>query len=157
MEIVVISIGKISTPWIKEGLKIYENRIGRYLKFKTIEIPDIKNPKILGIERIKEEEGKLILNEMSGSDIVVMMDEKGTSFSSLGFSEWIRKQMLTGKKRLLFVIGGPYGFSDNVYQHANFKIALSEMTFTHEMAKLFLTEQIYRAFTILNNEPYHHI
>ena len=156
MEICVLSIGKISSQWIQQGLEVFENRIGKYNKYTSIVLPDIKNAKSLTKEIIKEEEGKQILTQLSPSDFVVIMDEKGKEFTSREFSEWIQKQMSSGKKRLLFIIGGPYGFSKGIYERADFKIALSKMTFTHEMAKLLLSEQIYRSMTILKGEPYHH-
>ena len=156
MEICFISVGKITSSWIQEGINLFESRIGRYQKFSSIIIPDIKNARSLSKENIKEEEGKLILNHIQGSDYIILMDEKGTDFSSRGFSEWIQKQMNSGRKRLIFIIGGPYGFSPEIYLKADYKIGLSKMTFTHEMAKLILSEQVYRAMTILKGEPYHH-
>lgn len=156
MEVSVISVGKISSEWINTGISMYESRISRYIKYSPVIVPDLKNAKTLSKENIKEDEGKLILNELSQSDFVVILDEKGKEFNSREFAEWIQKQMNTGMKRLIFVIGGPYGFSKKVYERANSKIALSKFTFTHELAKLVLTEQIYRAFTIFKNEPYHH-
>lgn len=156
MEICVLSVGKISSPWIMQGLELFESRIKKYIKFSTLIIPDIKNTKSLSKENIKEEEGKAILNNLQSSDFVVLMDERGKEFTSREFAEWIQKQMNSGKKRLVIIIGGPFGFSENVYTRTDFKIALSKMTFTHEMAKLVLTEQIYRSMTILKGEPYHH-
>ena len=156
MEICVLSVGKISSTWIQQGIELFETRIGKYLKFSTIILPDIKNAKSLSIETIKEEEGKLILNKLQPSDHVVLMDEKGKEYSSREFADWIQRQMNSGRKRLVIIIGGPFGFSNSVYERANSKIALSKMTFTHEMAKLVLSEQIYRAMTILKGEPYHH-
>lgn len=156
MDIVLLSIGKVSSSWIKEGISLFESRIEKYLKFVNKELPDIKNGKSLAIDKIKELEGKILISEFCSSDIVVLLDEKGKEYSSRDFSVWVQKQLSTGKKRLLFVIGGPYGFSEEVYKNADFKISLSKMTFTHEMAKLFFTEQIYRAMTILKGEPYHH-
>lgn len=156
MEISIISVGKISTDWILKGLETYRSRIGKYIKFSPIIIPDIRNAKSMPIETVKEEEGKLIINSLQTSDFVVLCDEKGKEFTSRLFADWIQKQMNSGKKRLALIIGGPFGFSKDVYERANFKIALSQMTLTHEMANLMLTEQIYRAMTILKGEPYHH-
>lgn len=156
MEICVLSIGKISTPWIKEGIEQFESRIKNYVKFNPNILLDLKGQKSFTIDKIKEEEGRLILNSLNQGDLVILMDEKGKEFTSRGFSEWIQKQMNTGKKRLVLIIGGPYGFSQDVYSRADTMIALSKMTLTHEMAKLLLTEQIYRALTILKGEPYHH-
>lgn len=156
MEICVINVGKTNASWIKEGIDLFESRIVKYIKYSSISIPDIKNSRNLSIDTIKEEEGKLILQNLSSSDLVVLMDEKGKELSSREFSEWIQKQMNSGRKRLTIIIGGPYGFSESVYKKADSKLALSKMTFTHEMAKLILTEQIYRGMTLLKGEPYHH-
>lgn len=156
MELCVVSVGKISSSWIQEGINLFESRIGKYIKFSSIIIPDIRNSKSLSKENIKEEEGKVILNNIQSSDLMVLLDEKGKEFTSREFSNWIQKQMNSGRKRLMLVIGGPFGFSNDVYNRADYKIALSKMTFTHEMAKLILSEQIYRAMTILKGEPYHH-
>lgn len=156
MDIVIVSIGKVSVNWIKDGIAEYSERLRKYLKFYIKEIPDIKKAGNYPIEKIKELEGNLILNELNISDYVVLLDERGKEFTSRNFSEWIEKQMVSGKKRIVFVIGGPFGFSKDVYERKDFMIALSEMTFTHEMAKLFCTEQLYRAMTILKGEPYHH-
>ena len=156
MEICVLSVGKLSSSWIMQGVELFEKRIERYIKFSSIMLPDIKNAKSLSIENIKEEEGKMIISNLSSSDFIVLMDENGKEFTSRGFSDWMQKQMNAGRKRLVIIIGGPYGFSPAVYEKAHLKIALSKMTFTHEMAKLILTEQIYRGLTILKGEPYHH-
>ena len=156
MEICSLSVGKISSDWIKTGIDLFESRIRKYIKYSPIVIPDIKNAKSFSRDVLKEEEGKLIINQLLPSDFVVLMDEKGKEFTSREFAEWIQKQMNAGKKRLAIIIGGPFGFSEAVYLRADSKIALSEMTFTHEMAKLILSEQIYRAMSILKGEPYHH-
>ena len=156
MEICVMNIGKIASPWIQNGINIFTERIGKYVKYSSIVLPDIKNAKSLSKETIKEEEGKTITANLSSSDFVVLMDERGKEFTSRGFADWIQKQMNSGRKRLVFIIGGPFGLSQEVYSKANSKIALSQMTLTHEMAKLMLSEQLYRAMTILKGEPYHH-
>ena len=156
MDLAILSIGKIASSWILQGIEAFETRLKRYTKFSQIIIPDIKNGASLAIEVRKEEEGKEILKQLSASDFVVLMDEKGKEYTSREFSEWIQKQMNSGKKRLVLIIGGPFGFSKDVYNRADAKLALSKMTLTHEMAKLVLTEQVYRAFTILKGEPYHH-
>ena len=156
MEIRIISIGKVSVKWIKDGIEEYSSRLGKYVKFSIKEIPDIKQSGNKPIEKIKELEGISILNELSSSDFFVVMDEKGHEYSSREFAVWIEKIMASGKKRLSLVIGGPFGFSQAVYDRADHKIALSKMTFTHEMAKLICTEQLYRAMSILKGEPYHH-
>lgn len=156
MEIGILSVGKIASEWVNKGVEQFNSRIKRYVKYTSIIIPDLKNSKSLSKDNITEEEGKLLLQQIQPSDLVVIMDEKGKHFTSREFADWIQKQMNTGKKRMLFVVGGPFGFSESVYKRADYKVALSKMTFTHEMAKLLLTEQIYRAMTILKGEPYHH-
>ena len=156
MELCIVSIGKISTDWIQKGLNLFESRINKYIKFSSIVIPDIKNAKSLSLDLLKEEEGKAILLNINSYDFVVVMDEGGEEYTSRQLAEWTQKKMNCGKKRILFIIGGPFGFSKKVYERADTKISLSKLTFTHEMAKLFLTEQIYRVMTILKGEPYHH-
>ena len=156
MDICVLSIGKTSSYWISQGLDIFEKRIPKYVKFSSIIIPDIKKGNAISKENIKEEEGKFILSHLNASDFVALMDERGKEFTSREFSDWIQKQMNSGRKRMIFIIGGPYGFSQKVYDRADIKICLSRMTFTHEMARTFALEQIYRAMTILRGEPYHH-
>lgn len=156
MEICILSIGKISSPWIQKGIELFESRLNRYIKYNSIIIPDVKNSRNPTKEIQKETEGNAILSQLSATDIVVLMDEKGKEYTSREFSDWIQRQMNSGRKRLLIIIGGPYGFSEQVYSRADTKIALSKMTFTHEMAKLILTEQLYRGMTILRGEPYHH-
>lgn len=157
MEIVVLSIGKLSFPWIKDGVKEYESRLIKYAKFQSIELPDIKGAKTLSKDKIKEEEGNLIIKELKPSDLVVILDERGQTLTSVEFANWIEKKNSSGKKRMVFVIGGPFGFDKKVYDRADIMIRLSSMTFTHEMARLILIEQIYRAMTILKGEPYHHV
>ena len=156
MEICVISVGKVVSEWISKGIGIFESRIAHYIKYSSLTIPDIKNSKSLSIENIKEEEGKAILAHINSSDFIVLMDEKGKEFTSREFASWNQKKMNSGIKRLVIIIGGPYGFSQTLYSKANSLIALSKMTLTHEMARLILTEQLYRAMTILKGEQYHH-
>ncbi len=134
--------------------KLYEKQGS--LQFELELIPDIKNSKNLFEEQQKQKEGELILKKLSTSDILVLLDEKGKQFSSKEFSSVLQKRMNSGIKKLIFVIGGPYGFSEALYSRANQKISLSKMTFSHQMVRLFVVEQIYRGFTILKNEPYHH-
>lgn len=153
---VIVSVGKISAPWINQGVSLFENRLEKYIKINSIVIPDPRNAKNMSIDQIKEEEGKSIMTLLQPSDFVVLLDERGRELTSHEFAEWMQKQMNMGRKRLVLIIGGPYGFSQSLYKRAESKISLSKMTFTHEMAKLFLTEQIYRAMTILRGEPYHH-
>jgi len=156
MNISLILIGKTDADYLKTGIDIYLKRLKHYVNFNTIVIADIKNKKNLNFEQQKKEEGNLILKTLKNEDFVVLLDEKGKSFTSENFSVFINKKMVSGIKNLIFVIGGPYGFSAEVYKRSNQKIALSEMTFSHQMVRLVFTEQLYRAFTILKNEPYHH-
>ena len=152
----LLAVGKTDDKDLQKLIDQYVKRLKHYCKFKIEIIPDIKKSKKMDENLQKQKEGELILAKTQASDILVLLDENGKNFSSVGFSTWLQKQMNTGMKQLIFVIGGPYGFSDEVYQRANQKISLSKMTFSHQMVRLFFTEQIYRAFTILKNEPYHH-
>ena len=131
-------------------------RLSFYVKFDLEIIPDIKNVKNLSEKQQKEKEGELILSKVGNTDHLILLDENGKTFSSVGFADELQKKMNAGIKTLVFVIGGPYGFSEEVYKKANGKISLSAMTFSHQMVRLFVIEQIYRGFTILRNEPYHH-
>jgi len=156
MTIKLLAVGKTDDKDLQKLIDQYVKRLKHYCKFKIEIIPDIKKSKKMDENLQKQKEGELILAKTQASDILVLLDENGKNFSSVGFSTWLQKQMNTSMKQLIFVIGGPYGFSDEVYQRANQKISLSKMTFSHQMVRLFFTEQIYRAFTILKNEPYHH-
>ncbi len=156
MDIVLITVGKTTTPYIQAGIDEYCKRLKRYVPFSIKSLPDIKNSRKLTESQQKEEEGKIILGELLVSDYVVLLDERGEMFTSRGFSDFLQKGMSGGKKRMVFIVGGPYGFSPQVYSRANFLLSFSQMTFSHEMIRLFFTEQIYRAMTILRGEPYHH-
>lgn len=156
MQIRLIAVGKTDHPAIQTLLDEYIKRLGFYIKFEMEIIPDLKNSKSLSEAAQKEKEGELILKKVQISDELVLLDEQGKQHSSVDFSEYLQKKMNAGLKQLIFVIGGPYGFSESVYQRANGKISLSKMTFSHQMVRVFFTEQLYRAFTILKNEPYHH-
>ena len=151
-----MAIGKTDAKEIASLVDEYKKRLGRYIKFQLVVIPDLKNNKNLTESQQKEKEGELILAQIETSDLVVLLDEKGKQFTSVSFSNYLQKKMNSGLKRLVFVIGGPYGFGDEVYKRANEKVSLSSMTFSHQMVRLFAIEQLYRAFTILRNEPYHH-
>lgn len=156
MTIKLLSIGKTDDRNLKTLIDTYMKRLEHYIKFEPEIIPDLKKTKNLNIEQQKHLEGKLLLGKISPSDFLVLLDENGKQFSSEGFSEYIQKRLNSGMKQLIFVIGGPYGFSPEVYERANGKLSLSKMTFSHQMVRLFFSEQLYRAFTILKNEPYHH-
>lgn len=156
MQIKLIAIGKTDDKQLLQLIEQYQKRLKHYIKFDLDIIPDIKNVKNLSEKQQKEKEGELILKKLSPTDILVLLDENGKQFTSVEFSNYLQKKMNAGIKQLVFVIGGPYGFSDTVYQKAQGKISLSKMTFSHQMIRLFVVEQIYRGFTILKNEPYHH-
>jgi 23S rRNA (pseudouridine1915-N3)-methyltransferase len=156
MNIRLLTIGKTDSKNLQLLIDEYQKRLSFYVKFDLEIIPDIKNVKNLSERQQKEKEGALILSKIGATDYLVLLDENGKSFSSVDFAEEIQKKMNSGIKTLVFVIGGPYGFSAEVYEKAKGKIALSEMTFSHQMVRLFFTEQLYRAYTILRNEPYHH-
>ena len=156
MNIKLIAIGKTDNKNLQSLIDEYQKRLSFYIKFDLEVIPDVKNVKSLSENQQKEKEGELILAKITPTDQLILLDENGKSFSSLAFSEELQKKMNSGVKTLVFVIGGPYGFSDAVYAKANGKIALSLMTFSHQMVRLFFIEQLYRGFTILKNEPYHH-
>jgi 23S rRNA (pseudouridine1915-N3)-methyltransferase len=156
MTIKLLGIGKTDDPTLQNLTEVYINRLQFYNKFEFELIPDIKKAKNLNENQQKQKEGELLLNKLIASDFVVLLDEGGKQFTSVGFSEYIQKRLNSGLKQLVFVIGGPYGFSEAVYNRADSTISLSKMTFSHQMVRLFFTEQLYRAFTILRNEPYHH-
>jgi len=156
MTIKLLGIGKTDDKTLQNLTDVYVNRLQFYNKFEIELIPDLKKVKNLDENQQKQKEGELILNKITTSDFVVLLDENGKQISSVGFSEFIQKRFNSGLKQVIFVIGGPYGFSNDVYNRADSKISLSKMTFSHQMVRLFFTEQLYRAFTILKNEPYHH-
>ena len=156
MNIKVLAIGRTDDKQLLQLIDQYVKRLSHYVKFDLEIIPDLKNTKNLSEAQQKEKEGELILKKLSPTDILVLLDENGKQFSSVDFSNYLQKRMNAGIKTLVFVIGGPYGFSETVYAKAQGKISLSKMTFSHQMVRLFVVEQIYRAFTILRNEPYHH-
>ena len=156
MDIKLIAVGKTDKTELDQLIKSYQNRLMHYVRFSFEIIPDLKNSKNLSEKLQKEEEGKLILSKISNSDRLILLDENGQEMNSVGFSNFLQKQMNSGLKRLVLVIGGPYGFSEDVYKKASSKLALSKMTFSHQMVRLFIIEQLYRSFTILKNEPYHH-
>ncbi|MCO6176005.1 23S rRNA (pseudouridine(1915)-N(3))-methyltransferase RlmH [Flavobacterium sp. NRK F10] len=156
MNIKLLTIGKTDNKNLQALIDDYSKRLGFYIKFDLEIIPDIKNVKNLSEAQQKEKEGELILSKLTPTDHLILLDENGKEFSSMRFSEFLQKKMNAGIKTLVFVIGGPYGFSEQVYQKAAGKVSLSQMTFSHQMVRLFVIEQIYRGFTILKNEPYHH-
>ena len=156
MTIKLITIGKTDNKQLTSLIDDYIKRLGYYIKFSLDIIPDIKNSKNLSEVQQKQKEGELILKKISTTDTLILLDENGKQFDSVDFSSYLQKHMNSGIKQLVFVIGGPYGFSEDVYKKSNGKLSLSKMTFSHQMIRLFFIEQLYRGFTILRNEPYHH-
>jgi 23S rRNA (pseudouridine1915-N3)-methyltransferase len=149
-------VGKTDTDYLKAGIEEYYKRLSRYIDYEMKVLPDIRNSKNMSETLQKENEGKLILGTLAPSDYVSLLDENGKIFSSVEFSDYLVRKMLGNIKRLVFVIGGPYGFSEEIYNRANDKISLSKMTFSHQMVRMIFTEQLYRAMTIIKGEPYHH-
>ena len=156
MQIKLIVLGKTDDPNLKNLIEGYQKRLQFYTRFEIECIPDLKNAKNMSENQQKEKEGALILDKTRGADAVVLLDEKGKNYTSEEFAGFLQKKMNAGTRNLVFVTGGPYGFSNTVYEKFPARISLSKMTFSHQMVRLFFTEQLYRAFTILRNEPYHH-
>ena len=157
MKITLIAVGKTEDKYLIEGIEKYLNRLKHYINFTITIIPELKNTKSLTEAQQKTKEGELILKQLSTSDVLVLLDEKGKKLSSVGFSEFLNKQMIGSVQNLVFLIGGPYGFDQTIYNRSNNSLSLSDMTFSHQMVRLFFIEQLYRGFTILKNEPYHHV
>ena len=156
MKITLLAIGKTDDAYLIEGIDKYLKRLKHYIKFEIVIISDLKNTKNLSEDEQKTKEAELFFKYIHHTDQLVVLDEKGTEFSSLQFADYINKRMIGSVQNLVFLIGGPYGFDQSIYQRTNYKISLSKMTFSHQMIRLFFVEQVYRAFTILKGEPYHH-
>ena len=156
MKICLLVVGKTDEAYLQKGIESFLKRIPHYISFEMKLIPDIKNSKNLSKDQQKEKEGELIFQQISTSDELFLLDEQGMEVSSTEFARFLEKKMISGIKRLVFVIGGPYGFSGNIYSRANGKVSLSKMTYSHQMVRLIFLEQLYRAMTILKGEPYHH-
>ena len=155
MKITLITVGKTDVKWVKEGLELYAGRLSHYIQFTINEIPELKNASALSRDQIKEKEGDLILGLIRPADDVILLDEHGKELRSVEFAAWMEKQR-HASRRLVFVIGGPYGFAESVYRRSDDMISMSRMTFSHQMIRLIFTEQLYRACTIIKGEPYHH-
>jgi 23S rRNA (pseudouridine1915-N3)-methyltransferase len=155
MKLILWTIGKTNDQYLKDGCAQYTKRIPHYLPFEYTELPEPRNTR-LSSDILKKEEEKLILERLQDSDQLILLDEKGSEFTSAEFSQYIQKKMNSVSGNLIFLIGGPFGFSENIYKRANGKIALSRMTFSHQMVRLFALEQLYRACTIIKGEKYHH-
>ena len=156
MKITLLTVGKTDIKWVREGLEMYSGRISHYAPFSVTEIPELKNVSALSVEQIKKKEGELILRHVRQQDEVVLLDERGQRRTSQAFASWLQDRFSRGGRDLVFVVGGAYGFCTEVYDRADALISLSEMTFSHQMVRTIFAEQLYRAFTIIRGEPYHH-
>lgn len=156
MKITLLTVGKTDKDWVKQGIDIYVSRLKHYIPFTINEIPELKNVSALSKDQIKVREGELILKNVKPTDDVILMDEHGKEYTSVDFASILQRKISLEGKDMVFVIGGAYGFSEEVFKRANSKISLSKMTFSHQMVRAIFTEQLYRAFTIMRGEPYHH-
>ena len=156
MNIELIVVGKTDSKEVEALVEMYSKRVNRYCRFSITTLADVRNTRNMTPQRQKQLEGEAILRLVGEGDYLALMDERGAQYTSVEYAQWLQKRMLSGVKRLAIVIGGPYGFSEDVYKRANEKISLSKMTFSHQIVRAIFAEQLYRAFTILNNEPYHH-
>lgn len=156
MKITLLTVGKTDIRWVREGLEIYISRLKHYIPFSLTEIPELKNASSLNKDQIKAREGELILKSIKPSDEVILLDEHGKEYTSMEWARNMEKRMSGSGRDMVFVIGGAYGFSDDVYSRCDGKVSLSKMTFSHQMVRTIFAEQLYRAFTIIRGEPYHH-
>lgn len=156
MKITFITVGKTEDAYLKEGIEKYVKRLKHYTKLELADLPELKNTKALTEDQQKAREAELILKKITSQDYVILLDEGGTEYTSVKFANYINKRSVSSSSNIVFVVGGPYGFHESVYQRANDKLSLSRMTFSHQMVRLFFVEQLYRAYTIIKGEPYHH-
>lgn len=156
MKIALLQTGKTTDKNISVIADLYTSRICKYYSFETVTLPDVKNTKNMPVDEQKIKEGKKIIQSLTGEDLVILLDEKGREFTTLELASWFEKQFMIARKRIVFIIGGPYGFSEEVYKRADMKISLSMLTFPHQLVRLLFLEQLYRVFTIIKGEPYHH-
>ena len=156
MKITLLTVGKTDKDWVRQGMDIYVSRLKHYIPFSVVEIPELKNVSAMTKDQIKAKEGELILKQVKPADDLILLDERGKEYTSVELAKVIQDKISYTGKDMVYVIGGAYGFSDAVYQRANSKISLSRMTFSHQMVRAICVEQIYRAFTIMKGEPYHH-
>ncbi|MCO5934086.1 23S rRNA (pseudouridine(1915)-N(3))-methyltransferase RlmH [Mucilaginibacter sp. RB4R14] len=156
MKITFITVGKTEDAYLKDGIEKYVKRLKHYTKLELVDIPELKNTKALTEDQQKAKEAELILKKITVQDHVILLDENGLEFTSVQFANYINKRSVSSSANLIFIVGGPYGFDQSVYQRANDKISLSRMTFSHQMVRLFFVEQLYRAYSIIKGEPYHH-
>jgi len=156
MKIILLQIGKTSDKFVRDGVEEYSGRIRKYSGFEIITLPDLKNTKNMPVAEQKLKEGKKLSKMLSTEDYVILLDEKGKELSTIEFSELLKKILMLARKRVVFVVGGPYGFSSEVYNRSDLKLSLSRMTFSHQLVRLLFTEQLYRVFSVIKGDPYHH-
>lgn len=156
MRINLLVVGRTDAGWVSDSLEQYASRLRRYVNFDIVEVPYLKNASTLPKEQVKQKEGELLLREVSPADSLILLDERGEIYRSVDFARYIQDLLSHSSKNIIFTIGGAYGFSDDVYKRANGKLSLSKMTFPHQFVRTIFAEQLYRAFTILHGEPYHH-
>jgi 23S rRNA (pseudouridine1915-N3)-methyltransferase len=156
MKTTLLVIGKTEEKWLIEGIEVYLNRLKHYTSFELKVVPELKNTKSLSQAQQKKAEADILLKQIKNTDYVLLLDEHGKTYSSVGFSKFIDKLQINSTSSMVLIVGGPYGFDESLHQRANGKISLSEMTFSHQMVRLIFVEQLYRAYTILKGEPYHH-
>ena len=156
MKVTLLCVGKTDVPWVRDGLELYASRLGHYVPFAVVELPALKNAASLTREQVKEKEGEMVLRGLKPSDCVILLDERGKEYRSVEFASRLQELLSRSGRDLVFVIGGAYGFSEAVYARGEMMMSLSRMTFSHQMVRTIFAEQLYRAFTILKGEPYHH-
>ncbi|MBL4676914.1 MAG: 23S rRNA (pseudouridine(1915)-N(3))-methyltransferase RlmH [Mucilaginibacter sp.] len=156
MKITFITVGKTEDAYLKEGIEKYVKRLKHYTKLELLDLPELKNTKALTEDQQKTKEAEMILKKVTPQDHLILLDEGGVEYTSVQFANYINKRSVSSSADIIFVVGGPYGFHESVYQRANDKLSLSRMTFSHQMVRLFFVEQLYRAYTIIKGEPYHH-
>lgn len=156
MKITLLTVGKTDIAWVRQGLEMYVSRIGHYIPFSLNEIPELKNVSALSRDQIKHREGELIMKNVKPADTVILLDEHGKEFRSIEFARDLERRISIDCRDIVFVIGGAYGFSEEVYSRADSKLSLSKMTYSHQLVRTIFAEQLYRAFTIMRGEPYHH-
>ena len=156
MKISLLTVGKTDVKWVREGLETYVSRLSHYVPFSLEEIPELRNASALSREQIREKEGELILKRLKDTDEVILLDEHGREFRSVEWAAFLGEKLSRSSRDLVFVVGGAYGFSEKVYARAALRLSLSKMTFSHQMVRTIFAEQLYRAFTIIKGEPYHH-
>lgn len=156
MKLTLLQTGKTDEAYIREGIAGYEKRLIKYSRYETVTLPDIRNAKNMPVLVIREKEAAKMLEVIKPDDLVILLDDKGKEFTTLQFASFLSEKMMSSKKRMLFIIGGAWGFHESIYARADYKVSLSKLTFSHQMVRLLFTEQLYRALTVIAGDPYHH-